>query len=127
LKDIKLILITKIKITTKKMSKIFLIILIVGIYSYKSDLNIGNYIDNFNINFNILKNKNIDLEIDMKTNENKKMINEYQYLIEVLEYNQINKQLLIDKGLYNKTMLTDTVNKLINLKKKINEKIDIQK
>ncbi len=109
------------------MSKIFLIILIVGIYSYKSDLNIGNYIDNFNINFNILKNKNIDLEIDMKTNENKKMINEYQYLIEVLEYNQINKQLLIDKGLYNKTMLTDTVNKLINLKKKINEKIDIQK
>jgi hypothetical protein len=109
------------------MSRMFLIILIVGIYSYKSDLNIGNYIDKFNINFNILKNKNIDLEIDMKTNENKKMINEYQYLIEVLEYNQINKQLLMDKGLYNKTMLTDTVNKLIILKKKINQKIDIQK
>jgi hypothetical protein len=101
----------------------FLIILIVGIYSYKSDLNIGNYIDNFNI----LKNKNIDLIIDMKTNENKRMIREYQYLIEVLEYNQINKEILMDKGLYNKTIITDTVNKLINLKKKINEKIDIQK
>ena len=109
------------------MSRMFLIILIVGIYSYKSDLNIANYIDKFNINFNILKNKNIDLEIDMKTNENKKMINEYQYLIEVLEYNHINKQLLMDKGLYNKTMLADTVNKLIILKKKINQKIDIQK
>ena len=109
------------------MARMFLIILIVGIYSYKNELNIGNYIDNFNDKFNILKNKNIDLEIDMKTNENKKMINEYQYLIEVLEYNQINKQLLIDKGLYNKNVITDTVNKLIVLKKKINEKIDIQK
>jgi hypothetical protein len=105
----------------------FLIILIVGIYSYKSDLNIGNYIDNFNDKFNILKNKNIDLIIDMKTNDNKRMIREYQYLIEVLEYNQINKEILMDKGLYNKTIITDTVNKLINLKKKINEKIDIQK
>lgn len=105
------------------MSRMFLIILIVGIYSYKSDLNIGNYIDNFNI----LKNKNIDLIIDMKTNDNKRMIREYQYLIEVLEYNQINKEILMDKGLYNKTIITDTVNKLINLKNKINEKIDIQK
>lgn len=109
------------------MSRMFLIILIVGIYSYKSDLNIGNYIDNFNDKFNILKNKNIDLIIDMKTNDNKRMIREYQYLIEVLEYNQINKEILMDKGLYNKTIITDTVNKLINLKKKINEKIDIQK
>lgn len=97
----------------------FLIILGACIYSFNSEINTNDY-----DYYEIMKNKNINFELDMTINENKKMYTEYNYLYEVLEYNQINKDILIKNGLYNKNTIVDTINKIIILKEQIKEKID---
>ncbi len=100
----------------------FLIILGACIYSFNSEINTNDY-----DYYEIMKNKNIDFEIDMTINENKKMYTEYNYLYEVLEYNQINKDILIKNGLYNENTIVSTIDRILILKQKIKEKIDIQK
>ena len=49
----------------------FLIILVACIYSFNSEMNQDDY--NY---YEIIKNKNIDLEIDLSINENKKLYNQ---------------------------------------------------